>query len=272
MSELSLQYKKIGQGFPLIILHGLYGSGSNWLSIARELSSMAEIYLVDQRNHGDSPHNQAHSYPDLMNDLIRFMDEQEIRQAIVLGHSMGGKVALWAAIHHPERISRLIIADISPLAYDASHPSRKSMGGHQKILSILAALEPEKFRNLREIDQALEKNLPEKALRQFLLKNLEKSDLGNYSWKINLSALAENLDKMAAGIDPSGIPMEGIRQFPVLFIKGENSDYIQKEDERAIRRIFPLASIIGLKNAGHWLHAEQPELFVRTVKRFIIGD
>lgn len=272
MMNHPLHYRKLGKGFPLIILHGLYGSGSNWLSIAKELSGLAEVYLPDLRNHGDSPHFSEHNYPAMMEDVIAFMDQHELRQAVLLGHSMGGKVALYTAVHYPERINRLIVADISPLPYDTSHPSRNSMGGHQKILASLRAVPLDQYHTLREIDQVLENDFPQKSLRQFLMKNLDKDEFGHYYWKINLQALSENLDRLAEGLDTTSIPMEGIRKFPVLFIRGENSDYIQPADERAIRRIFPLAGIVSLKDAGHWLHAEQPELFVKTVRRFLIGE
>lgn len=270
MKATHLPFQKLGSGHPLIILHGLYGMGSNWLSIGKALSGLSEVYLVDQRNHGEAFHDPVHTYQAMMQDVIRLMDELGLAKAVVLGHSMGGKVAMHMALHHPERITRLIVADISPLAYTTDHSSRNQMGGHRRIISALKAIDLKAFSTLKDIEGQLEPHFPDRPLRQFLMKNLGKDDQGAFYWKLNLDALLNHLDRLAEGLDPSQIPMEGLRQFPALFIKGELSAYIQREDERAVRRIFPLSQVVTIKGAGHWLHAEQPERFVKTVRQFLL--
>jgi len=272
MNSSTLNFTKIGQGHPLIILHGLYGSGSNWMSIAKKLSGFCEVYLVDQRNHGLSQHSNEHSYDAMMNDLISFMDEQGLKKAILLGHSMGGKTAIWTAINHPERISHLVVADISPLEYPLEEGARHHMQGHERIMKALLSLDLSKVNSFRDADQMLEADFPDKGLRQFLMKNLGKVEEGTYAWKLNLSGLLSNLSNLSKGIVPELISDEGYRQYPVLFIRGENSNYIQEEDEFGIKRIFPLAQIATIKNAGHWLHAEQPEIFIDMVKRFLFNS
>lgn len=268
---MSLNFIKLGQGHPLIILHGLYGSGSNWLSIARQLSGFGEIYLLDQRNHGASPHYSVHTYTAMMQDLIGFMDEQGLRKAILLGHSMGGKTAIYTAIHHPERVSHLIVADISPLAYNPKDGFRHNLKGHEVIMNALLGLNLSKVHSLHDADRLLEPDFPDRILRQFLLKNLAKNAKNRYDWKINLRALLENLGHLSEGIDPEEVSTSGYRHYPVIFIRGAKSNYIQEEDETGIRRIFPLAQLVSIQNAGHWLHAEQPEVFIQVLKKFLLG-
>ena len=271
MGISGLNFTKQGQGHPLIILHGLYGSGSNWLSIAKKLSGICEVYLVDQRNHGASPHHSEHTYQSMMEDLIFFMDEQGLNKVILLGHSMGGKTAIWAAINYPERISHLVVADISPLAYPAVDGVRHHMQGHEKIMNALLDMDLSAVSSLRDADNMLKDVLPDRALRQFLMKNLGKSDAGNYVWKLNVKSLLNNLSNLSEGIDPELVPDTGYRQYPVMFIRGEQSNYILNKDEQGIKRIFPLAQIVTIRNVGHWLHAEQPEIFIQTVKKFLFN-
>ncbi len=271
MADKGLNYIKLGQGHPIIILHGLYGSGSNWMTIGKDLAGFAEVYLVDQRNHGDSPHFNNHSYPAMMQDLIEFLDEHGLKKVVLLGHSMGGKTAIWTAINHPERVSHLVVADISPLAYTGSDNSRHQLSGHERIMGSMLNLDLSKVDSLRDADELLQGDFPDKQLRQFLMKNLEKSKDGHYNWRLNIPVLLNSLDALSEGIDEEMIQDQGYRQFPVLFLKGGNSNYITVIDERGIRKIFPLAQIVTLKNAGHWLHAEQPKIFVDSVKKFLFN-
>lgn len=270
MGSSDLYFTKHGSGHPLIILHGLYGSGSNWLSIARKLAGICEVYLVDQRNHGRSPHHNEHNYKVLMDDLLQFMDDQDLSKAMLLGHSMGGKTAMFMATHHPERISRLIVADMSPLSYIQNGERADHFTGHEYIMNSLKALDLSELMNIRGLDEKLEAVFPDRRLRQFLMKNLAKSESGKYFWRINLDTLQRNLDSLADGLDPKSFPDEGFRQYPVLFIKGENSHYIGERDQKAIKSLFPGSNLVSINNAGHWLHAEQPEVFVRIVRKFLL--
>ena len=207
----------------------------------------------------------------MMEDLISFMDEHGLKKAILLGHSMGGKTAIWTAVNYPERISHLVVADISPLAYPLVDGARHHMQGHEKIMNALLNLDLLNVKSLRDADQMLENDFPERVLRQFLLKNLGKTAEGAYVWKLNLTGLLNNISNLSDGVDNEFLPDKGYRQYPVIFIRGDQSNYIQEEDELGIKRIFPLAQIVTIKNAGHWLHAEQPEIFIDIVKRFLFN-
>lgn len=270
MGISKLYFKKLGSGHPLIILHGLYGSGSNWYSIAKELSGLCEIYLLDQRNHGNSPHHDDHNYPVLMEDLIQFMDEQDIPKAVLLGHSMGGKTAIYTATQYPGRVSKLIVADISPLSYYDSEGVNRHSEGHKKIIRAMMGLDLKSINNLKEADEKLSTTLPDKKLRQFLMKNLSRDKVNGYYWNLNLKTLFKNINSLADGLNPEYFPFEGFSQFPVLFVKGEDSDYIGEKDAKAIKSLFPNSNIERIPNAGHWLHAEEPERFVKIVKTFLI--
>ncbi len=266
---MKLHYEKIGSGHPLVILHGLYGSGKNWLSIARELSGICEVYLVDQRNHGDSPHASQHAYPDMMDDLKELLDDLNLHKAMLLGHSMGGKTAMYFATHYPGRVSRLMVADMSPLSYLRQDETPEQVHGHMHIMNSMLNLDLKMLNSLKEIDQALAISLPDKRLRQFLFKNLRKNEVG-YSWGLNLTGLLDSLQLLVEGLPREIIEQGGYKQYPVLFIKGENSSYIQDADEEVIKHVFPGAAITTIRNAGHWLHAEQPDIFVKIVKKFLL--
>lgn len=269
MADPILDFQKTGQGQPLFILHGLYGSGDNWLTIAKELASFCEVYLVDQRNHGKSFHSEIHDYPSMAADLKRLMDHLDIGKASILGHSMGGKTAMHFAAENPSRITKLIIADISPRTY-FDHPSDiRESRFHETILRTLSSIDLKKITSLGDADALLKATVPDKQLRQFLLKNLDRNKETGFRWKLNPEVLLKNLDNLNAGMESyiqNGI---SFTQFPTLFIRGEQSDYIREPDLLLIRRLYPLAQVTTIKNAGHWLHAQQPALFISVVKRFL---
>lgn len=267
---MQLNFQQFGSGHPLIILHGLYGSGDNWLTIGKSLSGVSQVFLMDQRNHGTSPHSDTMDYPSLSADLKEFMDHTGIRQAALLGHSMGGKAAMWFAAENPGRVSRLIVADISPRSYLNDTGSSNHSGQHDEILLALRSMDLKALTTIGEVDHDLEKYLPDKRLRQFLLKNLRKTESGHLEWKINLTAISRNISSLADGLDNFVNQGMSLSQFPVLFIRGEKSSYILEPDLVLIRRLFPLARIMTIKNAGHWLHAEEPELFTGIVRKFLI--
>ncbi len=270
MGMSDLHFKKLGSGHPLIILHGLYGSGSNWLSIAKKLAGICEVFLVDQRNHGRSPHHSEHNYLALMEDLRQFMDDHGLQKSMLLGHSMGGKTAMYMATHYPGRVSRLIVADMSPLSYVSKGERAVHFAGHEYIMNALLSLDLQDIESLRDASIKLEEAFPDIGLRQFLLKNLHKNDAGLYEWQLNLEVLLKNLDSLGDGLDPDQYPSEGFRQYPALFIRGENSAYISDRDVKAIKRLFPASNLVSILGAGHWLHAEQPEIFVKIVKKFLL--
>ncbi len=262
---MDLFFRKYGEGPPLIIIHGLYGSSDNWVGIGRKLAKNFEVFLIDQRNHGKSPHSSDYTYQLLREDLREFMDKQSIQKAIIIGHSMGGKTAMFFAADYPERVSHLIIADISPRSYKSTNSIQ--LLAHSKIIRAMYNLDFYGISKRQEIDDILAKSIPENRIRQFLLKNIKRSKNNEYSWSLNIKAIRNELTNIMDGLDKNQPEITG---FPVLFIKGGNSDYILDEDKKAIQQIFPYSDIETIPNAGHWLHAEQPELFLQKVEDFIL--
>ena len=266
---MNLFFRKTGSGKPLIILHGLYGSSDNWHSIGRQLAATHTVYLLDQRNHGKSPHDPEHNYKVMSSDLYAFMQQQTIEKAIILGHSMGGKTAMAFGLAHPEKVTGMIVVDISPLSYDSNNQS--SAGGyHMQILNAIGNIAEDTLTSREEADKMLAKDITSPVIRQFLLKNLKRSGDGKFRWALNIQALAANMPAIFAGIiheqttDPRSIP-----DFPLLFIKGERSPYIDTRDEVAIQHYFPKAQIVTIPKAGHWLHAEQPKAFLEAINNFL---
>lgn len=267
---MKLYHQRLGKGFPLIILHGLYGSGDNWLTIAKNLAGICEIFLVDLRNHGRSPHSDQHNYQVLASDLLEMMDDLDISKAVVLGHSMGGKAAMWFAAQNPWRISRLIIADISPKSYPHNELDTSHSDFHARVMESMLSVDFTQVSGIGDIDRKLEERLPNKQLRQFLLKNVEKDPVSGYFWRLNLSALVENIDNLTSGLEAFVTEGKTFNQFPVLFIRGENSGYIREPDLTMIRQLYPNARIVTIKNAGHWLHAEQPAEVTAIIRKELL--
>jgi len=262
---MKLFFRKYGEGPALIIIHGLYGSSDNWVSIGRMLAKNFEVFIIDQRNHGQSPHSVDHNYQLLKEDLKEFMDEHEIEKAVIIGHSMGGKTAMFFAVDYPEKISHLVIADISPKSYEQTNAMQ--LRAHTAILNAMHKLDFYGINSRQEIDDILSKSIPEFRIRQFLLKNIKRSRSNEYSWSLNVKTIKTELPSIMKGLDENQIKITG---FPVLFLKGENSEYIQKDDIEAIYKIFPYADIETIPNAGHWLHAEQPKIFLKKIEDFIL--
>lgn len=267
---MELWFRKSGSGNPLIILHGLYGSSSNWYSIGRELSKDFEVYLIDQRNHGKSFHHPLHNYDAMRDDLYEFFISHRIEHAILVGHSMGGKTAMSFALKYQEMVDRLIVIDISPVDYNnKSHAYVAAI--HRKIISTLQLIDPALIRNREEADKMLQTSIPQENIRQFLLKNLKRKKNGKYRWILNVEALAQNIVNISAGIIPAGSANTISVTIPALFIKGEYSNYIREEDEAIIFKLFPSAHIAVIPGTGHWLHVDKPTLFLKSVHDFISG-
>lgn len=252
--RMKLFFRKSGQGSPLIILHGLFGSSDNWFTLAKTFSQHYTVYLVDQRNHGQSPHSDDMNYQVLAEDLHEFVDEHELKNAHIIGHSMGGKTAMNFAVRYPDRIGKMVVVDIVPKAYPVHHDA---------ILDGLDAIPLQSLSSRAEADQRLSKYVPEAEIRQFLLKNLSRQPDGTFAWKINLAAIDKNIEALGAGMIYSG-KHDG----PCLFIRGEMSNYYGTGDEDRIRDIFPNAEILTM-NTGHWVQAEQPEEFARVTLAYL---
>ncbi|MBD8488366.1 alpha/beta fold hydrolase [Echinicola sp. CAU 1574] len=252
---MKLNFKKVGQGQPLIILHGLFGSADNWLSIAKELENDYTMYLVDQRNHGDSPKSDDWDYKAMVDDLATFMSSQGLEAAHIMGHSMGGKTAMNFALKYPNKVKKLIIADIAPRYYPPHH---------QSILAGLNAIDMDTLKSRKEADDILAEHIDEIGVRQFLMKSLGRDENRKFVWKVNLPVITEKIDNV-------GEALHGANSFngPTLFMRGANSDYIQENDKEDLEKYFPEYKLVTIKNAGHWLHAEQPSAVVGTIKAFL---
>jgi len=267
---MKLFFRKLGNGPTIVIVHGLYGASDNWMSVARELSVNYEVFLIDQRNHGRSPHSNVHTYEAMVDDLKEFLDDQGIEKAIFIGHSMGGKTVMFFAKLFPERINQLIIVDIAPSDYKKLTDYSPQTINHLNIINAMSSVDFSKITSREDVDKWLSDGIKSKRVRQFLLKNLHREKDNTFSWSLNIEALKLNLSDILKGFSKeeiqSGLNIIG---FPVLFIKGELSDYITENDSLTIRRVFPYAEIQEIKNAGHWVHAEQPEEFLKMVTQFI---
>lgn len=252
---MNLFYRKYGQGDPLIIMHGLFGSSDNWVTLGKQLAEDFTVYLLDLRNHGRSPHSDEFTPDILAVDLKEFMDDHQIACANILGHSLGGGVAMRFAAKYPERILKLIVVDFAPKKY------RPKLEG---LLKWLMEWELSQIHSLREANQHFAEILPDPAIRGFLLKNLRRKAEGGFEWKVNLPVIYKNLDKVTGYLDE-----KILIKVPTLFIRGGKSEYIKPEDIVLIRRHFTNAKIETIPEAGHWLHAEAPEAFLGLVGEFL---
>jgi esterase len=250
---MKLFYRESGQGQPLIILHGLFGSSDNWYTLAKTFARYFKVYLVDQRNHGQSPHSDEFNYKALTLDLEDFVAEHSIEKPILLGHSMGGKTVMNFAVKNPDKLSKLIVVDIVPKYYRVHH---------DHILEGLYAIDLSSLQSRNEADHILSQYVTEPDVRQFLLKNLSRSETG-FEWRINLKGIDKNIEAIGAGMEYSGI-FNG----PSLFIKGNQSNYYKPGDEELIKNIFPETEFAGI-DTGHWVQAEKPQEFAEVVLNFL---
>ncbi len=252
---LKLNHRILGNGPPMVMLHGLFGSMENLGGIARLLTDHFELHMLDLRNHGRSPHHPQMTYACMAEDVHHYMESAGIERAHVLGHSMGGKTAMQLALTYPERMDHVIVADIAPVQYPPHHNG---------ILKGLSLIDPSTLQSRQHADDLLKPYVAEVPIRQFLLKNLVKQGAGGFQWRMNLEVINSQYQQIMAG-QHSTQPFTG----PLLFIKGGKSDYIQPQHREHTAKLFPNAAVKIIPNTGHWLHAEKPELFTRVVKRFL---
>ncbi len=251
-----LHSKVFGEGKALVILHGLFGMLDNWQGIAKQFGQFFETHIVDQRNHGKSFHAEAHNYELMCADLMNYLNVRGLDKVFLLGHSMGGKTAMMFAAKFPERVEKLVVVDIAPKYY-APH--------HQEILAGLNAVEKAKVQSRKEADKLLSQYFSELGIRQFLLKNLYWRTKEDLAYKFNLDVLSKEIQNVGEAIFDTAVFTE-----PTLFIDGETSNYILEEDVELIEMHFPDAEIVKIANAGHWVHAENPQDFFDEVSRFLI--
>ena len=254
---IALYSRKVGENGPdFVVLHGLFGSGKNWRSFAGSLEEDFQVWTLDARNHGDSPHADSMNYQQMAEDVARFFAENELKNVILLGHSMGGKTAMQLALQFPDGIAALIVVDIAPVCYDHLHKQLKLIEAMQEL-----HLAAEMSRS--EIEKKLALKIPEKRLLSFLMTNLNRQN-GQFQWRIGLQQIAAGMPDLLNYPD-----LKSVFKGPVQFIGGENSAYLKFEYHALIRKYFPESRITLLKNCGHWLHVEQPAAFQKTVNEFL---
>lgn len=255
---MKLFFREYGQGQALIILHGIFGVSDNWVSFARNIEDRFRVFIPDQRNHGQSPHDPTFNYFALCADLQDFIDEHELENPVILGHSMGGKVAMRFALENPDSLKALIVADISMRTYQRRFR-------HLDMIDAMLAVDFENAQTRADVENQLKPKIREKRIRQFAMKNLYRRERsGQFAWRLNLEAINLNMDEVF-----EGIKSEDIFQKPTLFIRGGASDYVSYEDFDQIYRNFPKADIKTIDGAGHWLHAEKPAEFQSLFDEFI---
>ncbi|HET7736601.1 MAG TPA: alpha/beta fold hydrolase [Nocardioidaceae bacterium] len=256
---MSLHVTRLGEGgSPVVFLHGLFGQGRNWTQIAKAIAENHRVTLVDLPHHGRSAWSHRFDFQEAAEQIAGLWTAEDA--AAVVGHSLGGKVAMVLALQHPEQVERLCVADIAPVPYDTG---REFVGYTQALKAVdLGALE-----RRDDADRALEEAVPNPTVRSFLLSNLRR-DGDHWRWQVNLDVIERDLEVI------SGWPADLVAQLPpydgpVLWLAGERSDYVKDEYAPVMDQLFPRNRRVTIKNAGHWLHSEQPEVFTEVLKRFL---
>jgi len=252
---MKLFYRESGEGRPLVVLHGLFGSSDNWMSVAKELALTNKLYVLDARNHGQSPHDDEFNYTVMADDLKEFLEEHQIIDPVLIGHSMGGKTVMRFAVKFPDIASRLIIVDISPRFYGRHHDT---------ILDGLNSIDLTSLKTRGEADEILAKYVGDIGVRQFLLKSLYRDSEGRFQWRINLSIIQEKIENVGEALPP-GTTIS----IPTLFIKGSESGYIEEKDVKMIEEHFTDYRIQTVEGASHFVHAEKPIEVINLIRTFI---
>lgn len=259
---LTLHYRELGpQEQPageLVIAHGLFGSVSNWQTVARRLAVRFRVLLVDLRNHGESPHSERMDYPSMAGDLAEFINSRCTGPAHLVGHSMGGKAAMATALLHPQAVRSLVAVDIAPVA---------RLSGFDAFAEALGSIPLDQIRSRSDADGHLQPAISEPGVRAFLLQNLRRDDQGQWYWRINLPVIAEALPVIAA-FPETDATWSG----PTLFLRGGLSGYVTDHDFETAKSRFPHARLETIAGAGHWLHAEKPTEVASAIERFVAGQ
>ena len=252
---MRLHARVYGHGQPLTILHGLFGSHENWHSISLALARQFQVFAVDQRNHGLSPHSPEMDYRLMADDLAEFLTENRLSRAHILGHSMGGKTAMQFALSYPDRVQKLVVVDIAPRAYQPRH---------DRILSALLGLDIAVAKDRRQLEHALASAIPDLPTRRFLLKNLKRKPDGSFYWQLGLHEIQKNYSRLGEALTAAS-PFIG----PALFVRGELSEYLRETDLPAIKNLFPKAELETIPGAGHLPHVENPPALLERLNAFL---
>ncbi|MFN4082178.1 MAG: alpha/beta fold hydrolase [Bacteroidia bacterium] len=251
-----LNFKHYGEnGESLIILHGFLGTLDNWHTLSTKFSQHFNVYNIDQRNHGKSFHTQSHTIAEMVEDLLWFINQNNLKKVNIIGHSMGGKVAMQFSLSHANLVQKLIVADIAPRQYPK---------GHDDVFNAIFAVKLNEIKSRKDAEEMMLPYLPDFGVRQFILKNLERKEDGTFTWKMNLEVLQKDYSEILKEVTTEN-PFMG----EVLFLKGGNSRYLQEKDLPQIFKLFPNAKVQTIAEAGHWLHAEKPDEFYRAVIDFL---
>jgi pimeloyl-ACP methyl ester carboxylesterase len=244
---MKLFFREFGEGQSAIILHGLFGQSDNWVTVGRRIADQFHVYIPDQRNHGQSPHTTIHSFPAMADDLAEFIEYHHIENPVLIGHSMGGKVAMTYTLENPEKVAKLIVVDISPRQYTERIT-------HTQVISQMLSIDLEKITTRGEVEKILDSRIADSKVRMFILKNLYYKIHGKLAWRLNLEVINQSMDLLF-----DRISSESQYKGPTLFIRGGKSDYIPEEDIPLIKSMFPEAIIKTISGASHWVHADAPE-------------
>ena len=254
---MKLFFREFGTGQPVILLHGLFGQSDNWVTVGRRIADQFHVYIPDQRNHGQSPHTSIHSFPAMADDLAEFIEEHSIENPILIGHSMGGKVAMTYALENPVLVKKLVVIDISPRKY----PERTT---HTQVISEMMRIDLENIATRTEVEKILDARISDSRVRMFILKNLYYKLHGKLAWRLNLEAINQSMDLLF-----DGISSENQYTGPTLFIRGGKSDYVTDADIPLIKSMFPEALIKTISGATHWVHADAPEELCLLLSGFL---
>lgn len=264
---MKLFYRKYGSGPPLIILHGLYGSSDNWVSVAKSISDKFMVILPDLRNHGYSPHSEIHDYDSMKNDVFELASDLNLERFFLAGHSMGGKTAVNFAITWPEKLLGILIADISPFSDKKRYDEEK--GFHLQILNCMLSIDLTKASSRSEIESSVINMIGSARIAGLIMKNLKRENENQFIWKINTSSILLNIDRIMEPVQTYRGTETEISGLPVYFIRGDQSDYLQESDFSRIRLVFPSSEFITIPGAGHWIHSDNPEAVRRCLLRFL---
>lgn len=253
---LKLFSRKYGSGEPVIILHGLFGISDNWGTHAKRLAEKFQVFVPDLRNHGQSPHSSTFNYFAMVEDLKQFMGDHKLGKAMIIGHSMGGKVAMNFALEHPYMVQKLVVIDISPRAYN-------TRSVHEDIIAAMESVDFDEADYRQDVEDQLKAHIKSQRIRWFILKNLYRLNRGRLTWRINIGAIAANMENIAAGM-----VFDGAFPGQTMFVRGSDSDYITQDDEELILKYFPNAFIETIEGAGHWLHADAPDELCSLLSSF----
>lgn len=254
---MKLFYRKLGEGQPVIILHGIFGISDNWVSIGRKLAEKFEVYILDQRNHGQSPHSDTFNYYALADDLFEFIEDHQLVNPILIGHSMGGKVAMNFALDNPSKVDQLIVVDISLREY----PARQE---HMEIIHAMLSVNFDSISSRDEVEEIVAKSVRSERIRLFIMKNLYRIGQQRFAWRMNVQSIYENIENVFIGVES---PYTFDK--PSLFIKGGASDYISEEDYVTVKEKFPAAQLKTIDGASHWVHADRPDELCAAFSEFL---